>query len=104
MSAYKLNSGASNYRVVAEIYLPTNIDTENIWQLVIEAAQVSKYIYLNKPITVLFYNEVRERRFYYKMRLKVSVMDIQFEFAIKRNITEIVMHVLIKEEIIKPTE
>ena len=43
----------------------------------------SKYIYLNKPITVLFFNEVKERTSYLKMRLKAYVMDIRYELILK---------------------
>lgn len=98
------NSGEPNCQVVAEIYLPIDIDTEKVRQIAIEAAQVSRYIYLNKPITVLFFNEVKERRSYYKMRLKAYVMDIRYEFAFKSDITEIVMRELIKEKVINPSE
>ena len=98
------NSGEPNCQVVAEIYLPIDIDTEKVRQIAIEAAQVSRYIYLNKPITVLFFNEVKERRSYYKMRLKAYVMDIRYEFAFKSDITEIVMCELIKEKVINPSE
>lgn len=98
------NSGEPNCQVVAEIFLPIDIDTEKVRQIAIEAAQVSRYIYLNKPITVLFFNEVKERRSYYKMRLKAYVMDIRYEFAFKSDITEIVMRELIKEKVINPSE
>ena len=88
------NSGEPNCQVVAEIYLPPNIDTITSRKIAIEAAQVSKYIYLNKPITVLFFNEVKEGRPFLKMRLKAYVMDIRSEFAFKSDMTELVMREL----------
>lgn len=48
------NSGEPNCQVVAELYLPINIDTEKVRQIALEAAQVSRYVYLNKPIVILF--------------------------------------------------
>ena len=98
------NSGEPNCQVVAEIFLPISIDTEKVRQIAIEAAQVSKYIFLNKPIVVLFFNEVKERRSYLKMRLKAYVMDIRYEFQFKSEMTEIVMRELIKEKIISPAD
>lgn len=98
------NSGEANCQVVAEIYLPISIDTEQVRKLATEAAQVSRYIYLNKPITVLFFNEVKEKRSYYKMRLKAYVMDIRFENIFKSDMTEIVMRELIKQKIIDPKD
>jgi len=98
------NSGEPNCQVVAELYLPIDIDTEKVREIALEAAQVSRYVYLNKPIVVLFFNEVKEDRSYLKMRLKAYVMDIRYEFAFKSDMTEIVMRELIKKKIIDPKE
>ncbi|MEM6845537.1 MAG: mechanosensitive ion channel domain-containing protein [Bacteroidota bacterium] len=94
------NAGESNCQVVAEIFLPIDIDTERVRHIATEAAQTSRYIYLNKPIAVLFFNEVKDRRSYLKMRLKAYVMDIRYEFIFKSELTEIVMRELLYERII----
>ena len=94
------NVGELNCQVVAEIYLPLDIDTEWVRRIALEAAQTSRYIFLNKPIAVLFFNEVKERRSYLKMRLKAYVMDIRYEFAFKSELTEIVIRELLQEQII----
>ena len=98
------NTGEPNCQVVAELFLPIEIDTERVRKIALEAAQVSRYVYLKKPIVVLFFNEVKEDRSYLKMRLKAYVLDIRFEFAFKSDMTEIVMRELIKEGIIDPKE
>jgi small-conductance mechanosensitive channel len=98
------NSGEPNCQVVAELYLPIDINTEEVRQIAVEAAQVSRYIYLNKPIGVLFFNEVKEDRSYLKMRLKAYVLDIRYEFAFKSDMTEIVMRELIGKNIIRPEQ
>lgn len=98
------NSGEPNCQVVAEIFLPIDIDSERVRKIALEAAQVSRYVYLKKPIVVLFFNEVKEDRSYLKMRLKAYVLDIRFEFAFKSDMTEIVMRELLKEGIIKAEE
>ncbi|WKN30029.1 mechanosensitive ion channel [Porifericola rhodea] len=94
------NAGALDCQVVAEIFLPLDVDTERVRKIATESAQTSKYVYLNKPIAVLFFNEVKERRSYLKMRLKAYVMDIRYEFAFKSELTEIVIRELLKENII----
>jgi len=96
------NSGENNCQVVAEIYLPIDIDTERVRQISTEAAQVSKYIFLNKPIVVLFFNELNDRRLVLKMRLKAYVSNLDKEFAFKSEMTEIVLKSLLAEGIIKP--
>lgn len=94
------NAGELNCQVVAEIFLPLDIDTAQVRKIATEAAQTSKYIFLNKPIAVLFFNEVKERRSYLKMRLKAYVMDIRYEFAFKSELTEIVIRELLSKKLI----
>lgn len=98
------NSGEPNCQVVAEIYLPIDTDTIKARSIALEAARVSKYVYLNKPVVVLFFNEVKERRSYLKMRLKAYVFDIRDEFAFKSDMTEIVIREFLKEGLIKKEE
>lgn len=94
------NSGESNCQVVAEIFLPIDVNTDLVRQIATETAQVSKYIYLNKPVVVLFGNEVKERRSYLKMRLKAYVMDPRHEFAFKSDMTERVIKELLHQKVI----
>ena len=95
------NSGEPNCQVVAEIYLPIDVDTVAVRDTALEVAKVSKYVYLNKPINVLFFNEVQERRSYLKMRLKAYVMDIRYEFAFKSEMTELIIKELLNDGILK---
>ncbi|MGQ1784544.1 mechanosensitive ion channel family protein [Saccharicrinis sp. GN24d3] len=94
------NSGETNCQVVAEFFLPLDVDTQKVRRIALEAAMVSKYIYLNKPVAVLFFNEMKDRRSIIKMRLKAYVSDIQNEFIFKSDMTEITLRELIKEKVI----
>lgn len=98
------NSGELNCQVVAEIYLPIDVDTELVRKIAIEAAQVSRYVYLNKPIVAVFFNEIKERRSYLKLRLKAYVLDIRYEFNFKSDMTELTIRELLKTGIIKKEE
>lgn len=100
-SVSNANSGEANCQVVAEIYLPIDVDTIQVRGIAIQAATVSKYVYLNKPITVLFFHEVKELRSYLKMRLKAYVMDIRDEFKFKSDMTELVIRELVAEGIMQ---
>jgi MscS family membrane protein len=99
-SVSNANSGELNCQVVAEIYLPIDVDTQKVRKIAIEAAQVSRFIYLNKPIVVVFFNEVINRRSFLKMRLKAYVMDIRYEFQFKSDMTETVIRELLAQGII----
>jgi small-conductance mechanosensitive channel len=100
-SVSNANSGEPNCQVVAEIYLPIDVDTIAVRDIAMEVARISKYVYLNKPITVLFFNEVKERRSYLKMRLKAYVMDIRYEFAFKSEMTELIIKELLNDGVLK---
>jgi small-conductance mechanosensitive channel len=95
------NSGEPNCQVVAEVYLPIDVDTVAVRDIALEVARVSKFVYLNKPITVLFFNEVKEKRSYLKMRLKAYVMDIRYEFAFKSEMTELIIRELLNDGVLK---
>ena len=99
-SVSNANCGEANCQVVAEIYLPMDIDTEHVRKIAIEGAQVSRLVYLNKPIEVLFFQEIKDRKSYLKMRLKAYAMDIRYEFAFKSDMTELVLQSHMKEGII----
>lgn len=99
-SVSNANSGELNCQVVAEIYLPIDVDTQKVRKIAIEAAQVSRFIYLGKPIVVLFFNEVKQRRSFLLMRLKAYVMDIRYEFQFKSDMTETVIRELLEQKII----
>jgi hypothetical protein len=86
--------------VIAEFYLPLNVDTIMIRELALEAAKVSKYIYLDKPVEVYFFNEVKKNRSILQMLLKAYVMDKKYELVFKSEMTETVLRELIAEGII----
>ncbi len=98
------NTGEANCQVVAEFYLPSNIDLEKVRGIAIRSAQVSKYAYLNKPIAVIFKNEIHLNRSVIKMRLKAYVLDIRYEFAFMSEMTQITLRELIKQKLVNQQE
>ncbi len=94
------NTGKTYCQVVAEFYLPEEIDFDKVRRIATEAAQISGFIFLNKPISVLFSHEREKETAYIKMRLKAYVLDVRYEFALKSQMTEIVLQELRKEKII----
>ncbi len=93
------NSSENNCQVVATFYLPLSADTKRVRQIATEAAQVSKYVYLSKPITVLYESELAHDKPILKMKLKAYVMDVRYEFLFKSEMTEIVLRELQREGI-----
>ena len=86
------------------MFLPSYIDLEKVRGIAIKSAQVSKYIYLKKPIAVIFKNEIYHNRSMIKMRLKAYVLDIRYEFAFMSEMTENTLRELIKHNLINKEE
>lgn len=95
------NSSENNCQVVAEFFLPVTVDARRVRQLATEAAQISKYVYLKKPVFVEFSNVLVPRGSFLKMRLKAYVMDVRYEFQFQSEMTEIVLHELKKEGLLE---
>lgn len=100
-SVSNANAGESNCQVVTEIYLPVDADTKECRTIATEVATVSKFVYLNKPITIIFINEYKERQPVLKMKVKAYVLDIRDEFKFKSEVTELVLEKMIEEKIIR---
>lgn len=84
------NSGELDCQVVAEIYLPATIDVQAVKTIARRAVYASPYAYLAKPVAVIVLNELHERSFVYKLRVKAYVLDIRYEFPFKSNMTELI--------------
>jgi len=82
------NSGALYCQVVSEIYLPATIDIDQAKRIARKAAVSSRYVYLNKPVVIIAKNEVFEKNFVIKLRVKAYVLDIRFEFPFQSDMTE----------------
>jgi small-conductance mechanosensitive channel len=85
------NSGALDCQVVAEIYLPATVDVAKVKQIAYKAVYASSYTYLNKPVDIIVLNEVQNRFFAYKLRVKAYVVDIRYEFLFKSDLTEMIV-------------
>lgn len=89
LSVANANAGAENCQVVTEIFLPLTCDINRVRHFATETAQVSKHIYLNKPIVVLFFQENIGHKVMLKVKVKAYVNDIRNEFVFKSEVTEV---------------
>ncbi|MGM0588365.1 MAG: mechanosensitive ion channel family protein [Bacteroidota bacterium] len=99
-SVSNANSGALYCQVVAEIYLPAELDIPTVKDLAYKAALSSKYVYLEKPIVIIALNEMHEEQFVLKFRVKAYVLDIRYEFPFKSDMTELVLESLNERDLI----
>ena len=98
------NSGESNCQVVAEFFLPADIDLKKTRKIAHRAAATSRYVFLNKPIVVIFKNEILQGRSVLKMRLKAYVLDTRYEFPFASEMTELFIAELLEQKVIHPED
>lgn len=103
-SVSNANSGENNCQVVAEFYFPPHLDLVKAKKIAYRAAAASRYIYLNKPISIIIKNEMNEGRSLLKMRLKAYVLDIRYEFPFSSEMTEIVMSEFLRRGLVTPRD
>ena len=94
------NSSALDCQVVAEIYLPATVDVMKAKQIAFRAVYSSPYTFLNKPVDVIVLNELSEKYFLMKMRVKAYVLDIRYEFLFKSDMTELILEELNRQGMI----
>lgn len=94
------NSSALDCQVVAEIYLPADIDIELVKRIAYKAAISSRYAYLQKPVRVIAKNEIHEKNYVIKLRVKAYVLDIRYEFPFQSDMTELILAELNKRKLI----
>lgn len=91
-SVSNANSSQLDCQVVAEIYLPATVDLELAKKIAYRAAVSSRFVYLKKPVVVIAKNEIHEKNFVIKLRVKAYVLDIRYEFPFQSDMTELIMN------------
>ena len=86
------NSSALDCQVVAEIFLPATVDIQKVKQIALKAVYASSFTYLNKPVEVIVLNEMHNRQYIVKLRVKAYVVDIRYEFLFKSDMTEMILN------------
>jgi small-conductance mechanosensitive channel len=95
------NSGALDCLVVTNIYLPAESPVELVKDVAYKAVVASKYVFLKKPISIMTENQMHERRFILKLKVRAYVLDIRYEFPFQSDVTELILTELKKQGIIK---
>jgi len=100
------NTGALDCQVITEIYLPADCPIEEVKEIAYRAVVASRFVYLKKPISIITENEIHQRRFILKLKVKAYVLDIRYEFPFQSDVTELILTELnrrgmIPDEIVK---
>lgn len=90
-SVSNANSGALDCMVISEIFLPSDAPIEKVKEIAYKAVISSRYVYLEKPISILAVNEMHRIGSVIKLKVKAYVLDIRFEFPFQSDVTELIL-------------
>jgi len=82
------NAGELDMMVVIDFFVAVEADYSRAKRLAYEATVTSKYVYLNKPVTVLLSDEMTPLGVATRVRVKAYVVDTRFEKRFVSDVTE----------------
>ena len=85
------NYGGLDMQIMIDFHIGLDQDARLASDLVREAATTSRYVYLPKPVVVLVSQEVLDHCIALRIRLKLYVLDTQYEKAMETDVTLRVM-------------
>jgi len=86
-SVSNANAGALDCMVVVNLWLPVDIDVELVRNLAFESAITSRYLNIDKPVTVLFFDHF-DQQAATNVQIKAYVLDARYEKRFEGDITE----------------
>lgn len=81
------NSGALDCMVVVDLWLPVGIDVEKVRKIAFEAAITSRYLNIDKPVVVLFFDHF-DNQPATNVKVKAYVLDARYEKGFAGDVTE----------------
>lgn len=96
------NAGALDMQVEVELFVSPHSDLRLVEKLVREAAISSRCVFLEKPVVVLFKDQVAEQMFYTRVLLKAYVLDVSYEKRFESDVTERVHLAFAQHQIVGP--
>lgn len=81
------NSGALDCMVVVDLWLPIDINVEMVRKIAFEAAITSRYLNIDKPVTILFFDHF-DNKAATNVKIKAYVLDARYEKGFAGDVTE----------------
>ncbi len=86
-SVSNANSGALDCMVVVDLWLPVDVDIEKVRKIAYEAAITSRYLNIDKPVVILFFDHL-DRKPITNVKIKAYVFDARYEKGFAGDVTE----------------
>ena len=98
------NSGALDMMVVTPFYLSIFQNLEQVKDLLHEVVITSRYVYLEKPVTIVFEEVSLSNTFVIKASVKAYVLDVKYEKALLTDVTSRGNRILAENSIQRPIQ
>jgi small-conductance mechanosensitive channel len=86
-----VSADLENCPVSVDFYLPYSSDLDNCREIAHKSAIVSPYIFLDKPVTIHFSNELSNGQVFIKMHVIAYLRKIEFQSSFISELTETVL-------------
>ena len=96
------NYGVLDMQIMIDFHIGLDQDAHLARDLIREEAATSRFVYLPKPIVVLVSQVLLEQTVALRLRLKIYVLDTQYEKAMETDVTLRVMDAFAKHDIRPP--
>ena len=90
-SVISISADRENCPVIVDFYLPNSSNLDYYREIAHKSAIVSPYIFLDKPVSVLFSSILSDGQSIVKMRVKAFLRKIEFQSSFKSELTETVL-------------
>jgi small-conductance mechanosensitive channel len=100
-SVSNANAGALYCQVVSSIFIDRDENLADLKEIAYRAAITSRYVYMNKPVTIIVENKIVDRQNMIELKIKAYVLDIRYEFLMKSEITDLILSELNKRRLQK---
>ncbi|CBW25959.1 putative mechanosensitive ion channel protein [Halobacteriovorax marinus SJ] len=96
------NSGALDMMIVTTFYVSIHEDLERVKKLLHEVVITSRFVFLEKPVTIIFEEVPLSNDFVVKVNVKAYVLDVKFEKLFLTDITIRGNKILKENHILRP--
>jgi len=97
------NAGALDMQIVIDFLIAVDSDVSKAKRIVNEAIRTSRFVYLEKPATVLVNDVVQANYMATRLRAKAYVLDVLYEKEFETDVTERVKQAFRKQRIRPPS-
>ena len=81
------NSGALDMMIVTTFYVSLFEDLDKVRQILYEVMITSRFVYLEKPVSITFEEVAISNNFVIKVNVKAYVLDVKYEKALQTDVT-----------------